>query len=145
MSDRAEVAVEYALLSRAQAFAATQGITIALPYIKFDQPNPDPTAKWLRATFVPADSFALAVGPSGPNQHYGFLQMDVFYGQGVGEIGAMRIAAEISAYFKFGTVMTRDGFSVQVVDVPKIRQSIRDDPWVMIPVRIPYKSFANNP
>jgi uncharacterized protein DUF4128 len=144
VSDRAEVAVEIALLSQATAFAAAQSLTIALPNIKFTQPDPSPTAAWLRATFLPADSFTLSIAP-GVNQHYGLFQIDVFYGQEKGEIAAMRIAAEAAAYFKFGTVLTRDGVNVQIIDTPKIRQSLRDDPWIMIPVRIPYKAFAENP
>jgi hypothetical protein len=147
VSDRAEVAIEYMLLGLATAFAESvnMGDLIAMPNIPFTQPTPSPTAKWLRATILPADSFALAIGPSGPNQHYGFLQIDVFHGQNAGELVPLRIAAEATTYFKFGTSATRDGFTVKVLDTPKIRSSVRDDPWIMIPVRIPYKCFANNP
>src|SRR5580765_1681108 len=113
--------------------------------MKFTPPNASPTAKWLRASLLPNDSFALSINDDGPNQYYGILQIDVFYGQEAGIIAPMRIAAAAASYFKNGTTMTQDGFTVFIMDVPRISQGLRDDPWVMVPVRIPYQSLSVNP
>lgn len=153
MAEPVEAAIVSALLTRAKAFADAQApaITISLPNIAFTPPAPTPTAKWLRATILPADSASLSVGFSGSNQHYGLLQIDVFYGQGGpnnsggSELAPSRIASAIIQYFKPGTEMTKDGFTARVIRTPYRGQMMKDDPWMMIPVRIPYLCFAPNP
>lgn len=145
MADKCEVAISMAMLQRAKDFADSQSLTIAFPNITFTPPSANPTAKWLRATLLPNDSFALSINQDGPNQYYGILQLDIFYGQEAGIVAPMRIAADAASYFKFGTTMTRDGFSVTVMDVPRVREGLRDDPWVMVSVRIPYRSLSVNP
>lgn len=145
MPDKCEVAITSAMFQRAQAFADSQSMTISFPNQTFKPPASGPQVKWLRATLLPNDSFALSINEAGPNQYYGILQLDVFYNQDEGLLAPMRIAAEAASYFKFGTTMTRDGFTVKVMDVPRVREGIRDDPWVMVAVRIPYRSLSVNP
>lgn len=142
MSDAVEVAIETGLLARAVDFATVQGLTISLPNIDFTPPVVSKTAKWLRASFIPADTAALGVNSESSNQHYGLLQIDVFYGLGGGEIAAGRIASDIIAYFARGTTISRDGFVIQMTRPPYRGPSLKDEPWVMIPVRIPYLCFA---
>jgi hypothetical protein len=148
MADAVEVAIEAALLKRATDFAAAESLPIALPNVAFTPPANTPTAKYLRATFLPADSFATGISLNAHNQHYGLLQIDVFYGQGGpsgaggGEIAPGRIASAVIAHFPRGLRLTRDGFRVEVSDVPRRGALIPDAPWVMIPVRIPYRTFA---
>lgn len=144
MTDAVEVAIESALLARAQAFAAAQSpvLTIALPNVTFTPPAVSPTAKYLRATFLPADSFELGITYSATNQHYGLFQLDVFYGTGGGEIAPARIAALIIAYFTRGTVMSSSGFKATVFKTPYRGAQVTDGAWTFIPVRIPYQTFA---
>jgi hypothetical protein len=142
MAEAVEVAIEYALLTQAQAFATAQSLTISLPNTTFTQPTASPTAKWLRATFLPADSLTLGLTAASSKRHYGLFQMDVFYGQGSGELAPARIASLIIAYFAMGTQLTKDGFTVTIPRQPYRGQMIKDDPWQMIPVRIPYHCYA---
>lgn len=142
MAEAVEVAIEYALLNRAQAFATANSLTISLPNVAFTAPEASSTAKWLRATFIPADTITLGLTPGSTKRHFGLLQLDVFYGQGGGEIAPARIASDIIAYFVMGTQMTKDGFTVTVHRQPFRGQLVKDDPWQMLPVRISYQCYA---
>ncbi len=147
MADAAEVAIQSALLARAIDFADGQSplIPISLPNIDFTPPVVSKSTTWLRASFIPADTAALGINAAASNQHYGLLQIDVFYGLGGGDIEAARIAADVIAYFKRFTTMTRDGFLVRIIRPPYCGPVIQDEPWVMLPVRIPYVCFAPDP
>lgn len=142
MPEPVEVAIEAALLTRAQAFATAQGLTISLPNIEFTPPVASIPAKWLRATFLPAPSFEMGIAFNAHNQHYGILQLDVFYGEGAGEYAPGRIAAAVIQYFPRGTQMSKDGFRVRIIKAPYRGSLLRDDHWMLIPVSIPYLCFA---
>lgn len=144
MAEPVEVAIESALLTKAQAFAAAQSppIAISLPNVAFTPPAQTATAKWLRATFLPAPTATLPVG-SGSDQYYGLLQLDVFYGAGAGEYTPGRIASAVINYFKRGTVLTKDGFTVRIHKRPYRGPMIIDGSgWAMIPVTIPFQCFS---
>lgn len=149
MADAVETAIQLALVLRAQQFAAAQSpaLTIALPNVVFTPPVASATAKWLRATFLPADTFSPGVSYASKNEHRGLLQVDVFYGFGGGEAAPRRIAGGLIAYFKRGTKVTKDGFTAEVISAPYCAPMVKDieGPWMMIPVRIPYFCVAPNP
>lgn len=142
MAESVEVAIEYALLTQAQAFATANSLTISMPNIAFTPPTASPTAKWLRATHLPADTITMGLTPTSTKRHYGLFQIDVFYGLGSGELAPARIASQIIEYFPMGTQLTKDGFTVTVWKKPMRGQMLKDDPWMMVPVRIPYQCFA---
>lgn len=143
MTEAVEVAIELALLQRAQAFATAQGLTISLPNVEFSPPSPPlANSKWLRATLLPADTVALGVSWSATNQHQGLLQLDVMFGTNGGEIKPSRIASQIVSYFARGTEMVSNGFKVVVVQTPKLGPLLSKDVWTTLPVRIPYMTFA---
>ena len=152
MGEPVEVAIESALLARAQAFATAQAITISLPNVAFTPPEAKKVeagvtvfGKWLRASFLPAPSSAVTINHDGFNQHYGLMQVDVFYGAGSGELAPGRVASAIIAYFKRGTVLGQDGFTIRIEDTPRRASMLIDGSWAMIPVSIPYRCFARNP
>ncbi len=147
MTEAVEVAIKAALLARAVDFADGQSpsLPISLPNILFTPPTVSKTAKWLKASIIPADTVALGINGEASNQHYGLLQIDVFYGLGGGEIEAERIAAAIIAYFVRLTTIQRDGFTIRVIRPPYTGPVLQDEPWVMLPVRIPYQCFAVDP
>jgi hypothetical protein len=142
MPEPVEVAIESALLTRAQAFALAQSLTISLPNVAFTPPVASPTAKWLRASFLPAPSVATGIPYDAHIQHYGIFQVDVFYGLGGGDLAPARIASSVISYFQRGTSVTKDGFTAQVTKSPYRGPTIKDDTWMMIPVSIPYLCFA---
>jgi hypothetical protein len=142
MTEPVEVAIESALLTRAQAFATAQGLTIALPNVAFTKPAPGQTAKYLEATFMPVPSVEMGVSFDSHVQHYGILQVSVFYGLGAGEYGPGRVASQIIQYFARGTNLIKDGFKVRIDRAPFRGPLLKDDTWIMIPVSIPYQCFA---
>lgn len=141
MPEPVEVAIESALLARATAFATVQSIAIALPNVAFTPPTAGANVKWLRVTFLPAPTTSLPTG-SGSDRYYGIMQIDVFHGQGAGELAPGRIASQIIDYFGRGTEVTKDGFTVRIYRRPSRGPMIRDDPWMMIPVTINFECFA---
>ncbi len=144
MTDAVEVVIPLALLRRLASFAAAHSpaLTVSYPSIDFVKPDASKTIQWLRATYMPADTATLGIGVGDTNNHYGMMQVDVFQGQGLGEPAPRRTAAEIVAYFPRGLRLTLGGFNVDVIRSPYLGPLIKDDPWVMVPVRIPYQCLA---
>lgn len=150
MPDLPEVAILGALLAEAQAFANSQSLTIAMPNRPFTAPADKATVsgstvygKWLRATVLQADTDTLGVGSSDTNKHYGYLQIDTFYAQGAGELAPGRIASEAISYFARGSRFTRDDITVEIIRQPYRMAALKDDPWLMVPVRVPYCCFTD--
>lgn len=142
MAEAVEVAIELALLERATAFAGAQSLPLSVPNRTYD---PTDGSNWLRASFMPAPSFSMGIPFSAPNQHYGLLQIDVFVPLDKGDAGARRIGALAVAYFKRGTVMSKEGFDVTIFDTPRMAASLEYGKWWQVPVTIPYKNFAPPP
>ncbi|HXU02759.1 MAG TPA: DUF4128 domain-containing protein [Polyangia bacterium] len=145
MTDSVEVAIESALLNRLVAFCASPAIPLALPNINFTPPAVGSNVFWLKADFLPADSFSPSIGYDADLQHYGLMQVSVFYGQGSGELAPARLAARVIELFPRGQQLIKDGFVVAMWRHPFRGSMIKDDPWVMIPVSVPYISFAPHP
>jgi Bacteriophage related domain of unknown function len=148
MSDAAEVAIESALLSHAAAFANNAGYDFAKPNMAFTPPTVSASAKWLRGTFLPAPTATISVGFSSANQHNGIFQLDVFYAQGAGELAPARIGTDIISWFRRGTELDSGDFTVRIIKAPyrgPLLRNMGSDPWVMLPISIPYIAFADNP
>lgn len=145
MADAVEVAIESALLNRLGLLTLSPVVAVALPNVKFPEPAAVPGARWMRAAFLPADSFAIGIANNAHNQHHGLLQVAVFGYLGDGDLAPRRVAAAVVSWFKRGTACTKDGFVATVYDTPRVRGGVKDDPWWMIPVSIPYRCFARPP
>jgi hypothetical protein len=91
---------------------------------------------------VPTATLALG---SGANQHYGLMQIDAVYGQNAGEPAVRRLAAQIVSLFKRGSVFTKDGYAARIWKAPYLGPLMKDDPWVFVPVSIPFIAFATDP
>jgi hypothetical protein len=144
MAEPVEVAIDKALIERAKAFAAAQSpaLTISLPNVAFTPPTESQTAKWLRATFLPAPSFEVGVAFNAHVQHYGIFQIDVFHGIGAGEYAPGRIASDVIKCFPRGLRLAQDGTSTLINRAPYRGSLLKDGSWTMIPVSIPYLCFA---
>lgn len=144
MAEPVEVAIESALLTKAQAFAAAQSpaIAISLPNVAFTPPTASVSAKWLQATFLPVPSVDMGISWNAHVQHYGLMQLSVFYGQQAGEYAPGRVASAIIDYFARGTDLVKDGVRVRINKTPYRGQMLVDGAWIMIPVSIPYQCFA---
>ncbi len=145
MPDAVEVAIESALLTRLNALTLSPSVPVALPNVTFVPPTAGQNVAWLRATFLPASTVELGIDYAASNQHYGIFQVDVFYGQGGGELAPARIAAAVIQWFRRGTKLTKDGFKVEVTRAPRRGSMLLDGAWTMLPVSIPYVAYAPNP
>ena len=145
MTDSVEVAIESGLINRLVAFCLSPAIPLALPNVAFTPPTADTNVFWLKADMLPADSFALGIDYGADLQHYGLMQVSVFWGQGAGELQPARLASRIIELFPRGQQIIKDGFTVAIWRHPFRGRLIKDDPWVMIPVTIPYITFAPHP
>lgn len=143
MVDAPTVSIESALIDRLNALVLVPALLVAQPNVKFTPPIAGPNVGWLRGTFLPADSFELAVAHDGLNQHYGIFQVDVLYGMGSGELAPGRVVASVLSWFQRGTRLVKNGIIVDIKRLPFRGRMINDDPWVMIPISIPYLSFTN--
>lgn len=142
MPDLVETAILTALLSRAQAFATAQGITISMPNVAFTPPTPGSNAKWLKADFMPGSTAELGVSFNAGNQHGGIFQIGVFHGIGAGEPAPARIASAAISFFKRGSEFWKDGHRIQIIRSPYRGSIMIDGAWNTIPVTIPYVCFA---
>lgn len=145
MADAVEAAIKNVLFRSLATFAAAQSpaLTVSWPNIAFSPPTVSATASWLRVTMLPADTAPMGIAFSSMNHHYGLFQVDTFYGQGSGELGITRTAALIIANFTRGTNLSSDGFTIRILEQPYLGPMLKDDPWMMLPVRIPYTAYAS--
>lgn len=145
MTDTADVAVQKALLERLKALTFSPAITVAYPNIVFTPPTPAFGTQWLRANFLPAPKIALGIDDGAMNQISGILQVDALMYPGAGELPVARLAQAVTSWFARGTELTQDSQRVRIVRTPYRGRLIADDPWVFIPVSIPYLAFSDNP
>ena len=132
------------MLARAVAFATTQQVPISLPNVTLKPaPTPANNEKWLEATILPAPTFARGVAYASSNQHYGLLQISLFWCLAQGELKPKIFAGLIADHFKRGTIMDQAGYRVTIYDVPRIAEGRKDeDLWWQVPITIPFKCFA---
>lgn len=143
MADTADVAVQKALLERLRTL--TPAVSTAYPNMPFTQPTPAFGVQWLRANFLPAPKFATGIDTGSANQISGILQVDALMYPGAGELAVARLAQTVANWFARGTVLTQDGQRVDIVRTPYRGRLLKDDPWVFVPVSIPYLAFSDNP
>lgn len=137
-----DATIEDVLLTRLEAFAGSQSMNLAKPNVAFDPPTPVIySTKYLRATFVPVLTETMRVA-DGEDMHIGFLQADVFHGQGRGELVPRRIADALCSYFPYNLSLFSGTVRVDISAKPFTAQALFDNPWVIVPVRIPYRCFA---
>lgn len=119
-------------------------IFIAYPNVQFAQPNPSPYVRWLRAFFLPAPTVTTGVDDGAYNEISGIFQVDALMFPGAGELPVARLAQLVINHFARGTELVQDSQAVRIVRTPYRGRMLQDDPWVFIPVSIPYLAFAPN-
>jgi hypothetical protein len=146
MTDTADVAVEKALLDYLSQIALSPAVPISMPYRRFNTPDAVAGAKWLRANYLPATKIALGVDDNSANQISGIFQVDaLYYISDDGELPLARFAQSVMNWFARGTKITIDNQEVHIWHTPYRGRAMKDDPWVFIPVSIPFIAFSTNP
>lgn len=144
----AEASILAALNAQLASLVFSPAIPVSYPNISFPPPTASPTAKYLRVTHLPADTFAASISSSDSNVYAGLYQVDVFVGNGAGEPAATAIAEQIIAKFKRGTRLTKNNFTIEIQDPPSRLPYVQDaetQAWWMLPVRVAYVCYAKNP
>lgn len=146
MTDTADVAVVKALLDYLQQLSSSpDSVAISMPYRRFSAPTGAGT-QWLRATILPATKIALGVDDNASNQISGILQVDALrYLSDDGELPVARLAQSVMNWFARGTQIEIDNQRVYITRTPYRGRIMKDDPWIFIPVSIPYLAFTTNP
>jgi hypothetical protein len=145
MADLIDVAIEFALLSAVDDFAAEQSIDrVSKPNIQFaPPPTSGPADKWLRATLLPLPTIRRAIADQSPAFYSGLLQIDCFMGQGAG-LNLSRLAGAAVAWFPPGKRMQLPELALELLIVEQSYRApvFEDQPWFFIPVRVPYQIYA---
>lgn len=143
----AEASILAALNARLASLSFSPAIPVAFPNVAFAPPTPSQTAKYLRVTHLPADTFAQGISFDDANKYTGIYQIDLFTGNNFGEPNAVAIAEQIIAQFKRGTKLAKNNFTIEILDPPSRLPYVQDDSgsWWMLPVRIVYTCYARNP
>lgn len=144
----AEASILAALNAQLASLVFSPSIPVSYPNIDFTPPASSKTAKYLRVTHLPADTFYQGIAYDSSNKYAGLYQVDIFVGNNAGEPAATAIAEAIINQFKRGTRLTKNNFTIEIQDPPSRLPYVRDaetQAWWMLPVRIAYVCYAKNP
>lgn len=142
-----ESSILLALNAQLDALTFSPVITISYASRPFTVPTVGPTAKYLRVTHLPADTFEQGVSFGDTNKYTGIYQIDLFTGNNFGEPNAIAIAEQIISQFKRGTQLVKNNFTIEILDPPSRLPYVKDDSgsWWMLPIRITYTCYSRNP
>lgn len=82
--------------------------------------TPDPTKRYLRATWIPNQTQRMFIGSSDPHRRPGILQIDVFATVAQGSGVAREVAGQIAAHFGTDLTMTFLGLKARVLKAPSV-------------------------
>ena len=102
------------------------------------------TARWYRATFLPGEPRAAAVGVDAPNRQVGVFQVDVFDPTNKGDAIAAAEAERIAGSYKRGTVLSAGGVSVLIRKAYRTRGDNTDPAWYMVSAIIEWQADVEN-
>lgn len=142
-----ETSILSALNAQLAALTFSPAIPVSYPNVTFNPPTPSQTAKYLRVTHLPADTFPQGISFDDANKYTGIYQVDLFTGNNFGEPSAIAIAEQIIAQFKRGTKLVKNNFTIEILDPPSRLPYVQDvsGSWWMLPIRIVYTCYASNP
>lgn len=136
MTEPIDVIVQSAVLMHLSSPALSGSPSIAYPLVAF---TPTPGTAYLDARpilraepdqpFLAFDSDVI---------HRGVFQVDTVAPDGAGEAPAVRLASLVAERFAVGTMIYVSWYRIKVLQVPTIGATIKDAPWIRVPVSVPY-------
>lgn len=126
---------------RLGSLSTSPSMPLAYPNVQYDPP----ATGYLRATHLPNTTEQVTLGDSGRNRHFGLLQVDVMWPKNGGNVAPMEIASQVIAHFKRGTSFTQNSVLILINSPPSVAPYIDADPFIQIPVTIPYQADTANP
>jgi hypothetical protein len=141
MATGIEAKIFEGLMVRLGTLSTSPSMPIAYPNVVYDPPE----TGYLRVTHLPNTTEQVTLGSSGRNRHFGLLQVDVMWPKGAGNVAPMEIAAAVISHFKRGTSFTQNSVLILINSPPSVAPAIDADPYMQIPVTIPYQADTANP
>ena len=125
--------------------AASPGCAISAASVSWENKGfiPAPKTRWYRATFLPGQQVAAAIGTAAANRNVGVLQLDVIDAKNTGDVSAQAEAERIAACFKRGTVLTYSGVNVRCERAYR-GPAVQYEDWFFIPVLVEYRADVAN-
>jgi hypothetical protein len=135
--------IRQALVSR--LIAVSPGAAIPAASVAWENRDYTPAVgtRWYRATFLPGQSVAAAVGVDAQNRHVGLFQIDIIDPTGSGDMVTQTEAERIIACYKRGTVLTYTGVSL-ICDRAYRLPANQEEDWFVIPVIVEYRADTAN-
>ncbi len=129
-----------ALLERLRAVSfAPHKVDIAWPGTDY---KPKAGGSYLRPSVLPNTTRSPFLSLDAENQYLGLFQVLICDVSGSGGIKAREIAGQITQAFARGSVITRDNVSIHVSAPPTVGNDMQEPDRLIVPVTIPYFSFA---
>ncbi len=141
MAVTAEAAIMEALFARLATLTLTPVHPIAWPNLSFSKPGSN---RYLEARFVPNTVTRRFIGSGDPQQHIGFLQVNVRDGQNQGS-RVVETAGLVAAHFSTDLQLPHaTGVSVRITSKPEVAAPIVENnpAGILVPVMIPYECWA---
>lgn len=103
--------------------------------------TPDPTKRYLRATWIPNQTQRMFIGSSDPHRRPGILQIDVFATVAQGSGVAREVAGQVTAHFPTDLYLDSQGVRVRVMKAPSVGP-VFVGTHIQVPVSIDLEAFA---
>lgn len=135
--------IRAALVQRLTAVSPGAALTVAQVAWENKKFIPTVGTAWYRATFLPGEQRAAAIGTDSANRNLGVFQIDVIYPKDAGDITCQAEAERIATCYKRDTVLT---YSSTLVRCERAYRgpAIQEDDWYRIPVFVEYRSDTTN-
>lgn len=106
-----------------------------------DSYQPEPSVRFLRATWIPNRVNRLMIGSTDPHQRPGLLQIDVMGRKTAGEGVAIEIAGQVAEHFPADLPMDFGDVRVRVTQAPDVGP-VFVGTHIQVPVTIRVETFA---
>jgi hypothetical protein len=125
--------------------AVSPGAALSVSQVAWENKKYVPTigTAWYRATFLPGQQVAAAIGTDSANRNVGVFQIDVVYPKDAGDVTAQAEAERIAACYKRGTMLTYSAVNVRCERAYR-GPAVQEDDWFFIPVKVEYRADTTN-
>jgi len=131
---------------KSRLMAAAPGAAVASTSIAWENKAFKPVAgtRYYRATFLPGEPRAAAVGESAANRCVGIFQIDVFDPPNKLDVATRTEAERIAACFKRGTALVYNGVNVRIEKAYTTKGDSSDPAWFMVSVVVRWRADIAN-
>lgn len=133
--------IEEAIWDHVGQIVLSPPLPVAYPGVPF-KPNDQP---YIEVSFHPNIHQAGGISFRNPINHRGFVQANVYWPSGSGEIEPMIAADNFAAQFARGSSVFKDDALVRFEEAPDIAAPIENDGWLMVPITVAWRCLDESP